>query len=132
MHNPRIFHRPLPLWVIACFLTQGLSCVLAGEMVYAGPPVKAIKAGMEKSPEPGSEPVTFHLRGELIALEDGLYGIRDSDGMETTVVTKKGTVIHGNPKVGDQVDVEYLENGTALVIMVNISKSRPGEKPKGH
>jgi len=97
---------------------EGFGAALAG-------PETVISEGAGQA---GSEPVTFMLRGRLIALEGGLYGIQDADGVETTILAKKGTTIHGNPKVGDQVEVEYLENGTALVVIV--ISSTPGFNPK--
>lgn len=96
----------------------------------AGSPESGVIQGSGAINRTEEEPITFMLRGSLISMEGGLYGIRDSEGVETTVLSKSGTTMVGVPKVGDQVEVEYLENGTALLIMVLTSTPRPGQIPE--
>ena len=105
--------------IILGFLVMTPFCLfLVEHIAHADSRNKNIIIDTEKNGQTRQEPVTFMLRGELISLQDGLYSIRDNDGVETTIAAKKVTTIHGRPKVGDRVDVEYLENGTALIIMV--------------
>ena len=115
---------------VMAWLVCGLACLFGAlPNGYAGSPVGSGMPGSERNNRAGEEPVTFVMRGSLILVEGGVYGIRDSENVETTVIGKSGTMISGNPKIGDQVEVEYLENGTALSIRVVTTNPPSGQMP---
>ena len=95
-----------------------------------------LSGGLARSVEPGNgQPeegaaqiqneirgVTFFVQGQFVAASGDAFIIRDIDGQEHTVIITKETSIPEYPTKGASIEVEYLENGIALVVLMKHAK----------
>lgn len=98
------------LGLTVLFLNGGLTQALAEKG-------QANTKGMVKNKKT-SEVSTLFVQGKLMSISSDAYVIRNIDEEDFTVIVTKETWVKERPRVGDHVEVEYLESGKALVVIV--------------